>query len=191
MRRRAEVPASSTGSTADPEDGIDGAWRWRGGWQRWVFPSVWLIYLGQTLGGIGKHSNGIVALLGIVVLVAFSVCYLFALPIGAAGERRTWLAIAVMVGLTLLEVPIAHEDALVMCVFIAVLAMARGGRSGPLFVAGMTVVVVILPAMIPAWHTGADWDMLVTIPLVACAMYGFFTIIRSARELASARAEVV
>ena len=33
--------------------------------------------------------------------------------------------------------------------------------------------------------------MLVTIPLVACAMYGFFTIIRSARELAAARAEVV
>ncbi len=48
-----------------------------------------------------------------------------------------------------------------------------------------------MPAMIPSWHAGADWSMLVTLPLVACAMYGFFTIIRSARELASARAEVV
>ena len=118
----------------DPEDGIDGAWRWRGGWQRWVFPSVWLIYLGQTLGGIGKHSDGFVSLVGILVLVAFSVCYLIGLPIGAAGERRTWLVIAVLVGLTLAEVSIAREDALVMCVFIAVLAMARGGWAGPLFV---------------------------------------------------------
>ena len=47
---------------------------------------MWLIYLGQTLGGIGKHSNGLVSLLGIVVLVAFAVCYLCALPFGVAGR---------------------------------------------------------------------------------------------------------
>ena len=193
-------PAMSTPGAAaddsvcagDPEDDIAGSWRWRGGWQRWVFPAVWLIYLGQTLGGIGKHSSGTAAWAGVVVLVLFAIGYLVALPIGVDGQRRTWIGIVVLLALTAVESLFAHEDALVMCVFIAVLAMAVGGRAGPLFVAAMTLVAVVLPRLIPSWHTRAlDWDMLVTIPLVACAMYGFFTIIRSARELAAARAEVV
>lgn len=183
--------ASRSGDACETDESIPSAWQWRGGWQRWVFPAVWLIYLGQTLDGIGKHSSGTSAVLGIVVLVVFAIGYLVALPTSVDGQRRTWTAIVILVGLTAIESVFAHEDALVMCVFIAVLAMALGGRAGPLFVAAMTAVAVVLPRLIPSWHTGIDWDMLVTIPLVASAMYGFFTIIRSARELAAARAEVV
>ncbi|MFT3851163.1 MAG: sensor histidine kinase [Ilumatobacteraceae bacterium] len=183
--------ASRPGDACDTEDPASGAWQWRGGWQRWVFPAVWLVYLGQTLDGIRKHSSGASGAIGIVILVVFATGYLVALPTSVDGQRRTWTAIVVLVCLTGIESVFAHEDALVMCVFIAVLAMALGGRAGPLFVAAMTVVAVLLPRLIPSWHTGIDWDMLVTIPLVASAMYGFFTIIRSARELAAARAEVV
>jgi len=178
-------------AAGDPEEVIDGPWHWRGGWQRWIFPAVWLIYLGQTLGGIGTYTDGLASVVGIVILVVFAVGYLYGLPFGAAGQDHVWWVIAVLAVLTLAETFFAHQDALVMCVFIAVLAMSRGGRSGPIFVAAMTVVAVVTPALIPSWHTGADWDMLVTLPLVAGAMYGFFTIIRSARELAAARAEVV
>ncbi len=114
-------------AAGDPEEVIDGPWHWRGGWQRWIFPAVWLIYLGQTLGGIGKHTDGFASLVGIVILVAFAVGYLYGLPFGAAGQEHVWWVITALAVLTLAETFFAHEDALVMCVFIAVLAMARAG----------------------------------------------------------------
>ncbi|MEO5901143.1 MAG: sensor histidine kinase [Ilumatobacteraceae bacterium] len=172
------------------DDGIDGAWRWRGGWQRWVFPSVWMVYLLQTVHGLGVHSPGGWFLVGCAILVVYSYFYLRGLPF-SPGPSKAWQSVCVMLVLTGLETFLAHEDALIMCVFIAVLAMSTGSKAGPVFVVVLTALSVALPAMIPAWHAGADWDMLVTLPMVAIAMYGFFTVIRSARELAAARAEVV
>src|SRR5689334_14073774 len=96
-----------------------------------------------------------------------------------------------MVVHTAAETMLAHEDAFVMCIFIAVLAMSTGSRWAFVFVIALAGVAVATPALIPSWHSGADWQMAVTLPLVAFAMFGFFTIIRSARELAAARAEVV
>jgi two-component system sensor histidine kinase DesK len=172
------------------DEGIDGAWRWRGGWQRWVFPSVWMIYLLQTVHGLGVYSPGGWFLVGCAILVVYAYFYLRGLPF-SSGPTHAWQSVGVMLVLTGLETTLAHQDALIMCVFIAVLAMSTGSRSGPVFVVVLTVISVALPAMIPAWHASADWDMLVTLPMVAIAMFGFFTVIRSARELAAARAEVV
>src|SRR5436190_17373603 len=101
-------PRAAAASTRDPEEGIAGAWRWRGGWQRWLFPAVWLIYLGQTLGGIGDHSSGAGTVVGIVVLVTFAVGYLVALPIGVKGQRRTWVAIIALSCLVAIEAAFAH-----------------------------------------------------------------------------------
>jgi two-component system sensor histidine kinase DesK len=97
--------------------------------------------------------------------------------------------------LTVIEAMIAHEDALVMCVFLAVLLMAGlvlDGRTAEAAgaVAALTLVSVFVPALVPSWDTGPDWDMLLVLPLVSLAMWGFFHIVRSHRELSAARAEV-
>jgi two-component system sensor histidine kinase DesK len=167
------------------------AWRHTSGWQRWVFPSFWLVYLGQTLGGIGKHSDGFVSLLGIAILLAFCVAYLWALPMGWSNQRSALLkALGVMVILTAAEAVIAHEDAFVMCVFIGVLCMAGLGRWSFPAVLLLTVVSVFTPPLIPSWHSGPVWYLAVTLPLVAFAMYGFFALIRNNRALSEARSEV-
>jgi two-component system sensor histidine kinase DesK len=168
--------------------------RWRHSernWRRWVFPSFWLVYLGQTLAGIGKHSDGLVSLAGILILVAFCVAYLAALPLGWQNNQRRliWFIVG-MVALTAVEAVIAHEDAFVMCVFIGVLCMAGLGRWAFPTMGALTVITVVTPTLIPSWHAGADWDMAVTIPLVAFAMFGFFALIRNNVALTEARAEV-
>jgi len=169
---------------------VEEPWQWRGGWQRWIFPTFWLVYLLQTVGGLGKHAEGAWFYVGVAVLIAFAVTYVLGLPFGSA-HRRTWWAIVTMVVLTGIEAVFAHEDAFVMCIFIAVLVMATGSRWAFPVIGVLAAVAVATPALIPSWHSGADWDMAATLPLVAFAMFGFFTIIRSARELAAARSEVV
>ena len=167
------------------------SWRHNNGWQRWLFPSVWLVYLSQTLGGIGEHSSGLPALFGIVVLVAFGALYVWALPLAWQDRRRELLTcVLVMVGLTAIETAIAHEDAFAMCVFIGVLGIAGLGRWGPPFILLLTVVSVFTPALVPSWHAGADWSMALTLPLIGFAMVGFFALIRNNRALSEARAEV-
>ena len=171
-------------------DGTSAPWQWRAGWRRWIFPSFWLIYLGQTLGGLGDHASGAWFFVGVAILIAFAVVYILGLPFGN-NRLHTWHAIVAMVALTVAESALAREDAFVMCIFIAVLAVSTDTRRGYLLVAALTIAAVAAPALIPSWHAGADWTMGVTLPLIAFAMFGFFTIIRSARELAAARAEVV
>jgi len=169
---------------------VDQPWQWRSGWRRWVFPSFWLVYLLQTVGGLGEHAEGVGFLVGIGALIAFAVIYVLGLPFGNS-HRRTWRAVGAMVVLTAVETVFAREDAFVMCIFIAVLVMATGSRWSFPTVGVLAAVAVATPALIPAWHAGADWDMAISLPLVAFAMFGFFAIIRSARELAAARSEVV
>jgi two-component system sensor histidine kinase DesK len=49
---------------------------------------------------------------------------------------------------------------------------------------------MFIPPLIPSWHTGVYTGMMITIPLVSLAMWGFFGIIESNIELAAARSEV-
>jgi two-component system sensor histidine kinase DesK len=164
--------------------------RWVG-WRRFVFPGIWLIYLGQTVGGVGKHSSGFAAFIGLAIIVAYCVAYLNALPAAWSGDRRRfWILYAAMVIFCAVETLFAHEDALVMCVYIAVLTVGTFGRYAWAAIAGLAVIATCLPPMIPAWHTGVDVTMAFTIPMVALAMWGFFGLIRTNQALADARAEV-
>lgn len=166
-----------------------------GGWRPLLFPGIWLIYLLQTAGGVATYSEGAVEVIGYAVIVLFGAAYLLAIHVARTNLTRYWRFFGAMVLLTLAEIPIAHEDAFVMCVFIAVLIMAgfafRGhGRAAILAIVGMTAIATFLPAAVPAWDAEPDWNMLVTLPLVSLAMFGFFTILKSNRELSEARAEV-
>jgi two-component system sensor histidine kinase DesK len=172
-----------------------------GGWRTLLFPGIWLVYLAQTAGGVYDRSGGAVAVMGYAMIAAFGAAYLLAIRTARHDSgvewrrRRYWRWFGLMIVLTLAEIPIAHEDAFVMLVFITVLVMAGfafagHGRAAIVAIVAMTALAAFLPAAIPAWDSGIDWTMMLTLPLVALAMFGFFTILRSNRELALARAEV-
>ena len=49
------------------------------GWKPLLFPGIWLISLIQTAGGVDTYSDGVVAAIGYVAIVAFGACYLLAI----------------------------------------------------------------------------------------------------------------
>ncbi|MET0460778.1 MAG: histidine kinase [Ilumatobacteraceae bacterium] len=181
------VPSSS--STAPAWD-VDQR-RWASGWRGIVVPGAFLLYLAQTAHGVGQHSSGWAVAAGLAVLAAFCVAYLGAMQARWAGRHRWfWWLYGALAVLMVVELPFAHEDALVMCVYLAVLAVAvLGPRSVPVVV-GIAAVVTFVPALVPSWELGIDADSGVTILLVSVAMFGFFGLVRANRELSGARVEV-
>lgn len=165
--------------------------RWATGWRRVVFPGVFLFYLGQTAHGVADHSDGLAAVAGYVILAAFGVCYMRALPEvfgGVQGRFPYWYGALVL--LMIAELPFAHEDAFVMVTYIVVLSLAAIGRRSWPIIAVLVAVAMFLPPLIPSWHAGVDTDAALSTALVTLAMYGFFEIVRSNRALTEARSEV-
>jgi two-component system sensor histidine kinase DesK len=167
----------------------------RGRWARIVdviFPGVFLVYLAQTAVGVIKHSDGLLTVLGMAVLAAYCVIYIYAAHSG--GHQRYgqfWRCYWVLVVLLLVELPLAHEDALVMLVYLAVLTVASMyNRSAPA-VAAMVLIAALLPKAIPSWHADVQWNTALAVGIVALAMYGFFGIMRSKQAVEGARGEVV
>ncbi|WP_460604645.1 sensor histidine kinase [Jatrophihabitans fulvus] len=177
---------------SEPDATAQGTVRgWNRGWQRYAFPGLWLIYLGQTGTGVREHSDGAAQVVGYVVLAAFAVVYLTALPVGWSGmHRRFWWLYAAAAALTVVECFFAHGDALVFLVYLSVLTVATRRRWAPLAVGGYVLVSLFLPPLVPAWDTGIAWDLGVVTALVSLAMFGFFAVVESNIALARARAEV-
>ncbi len=160
------------------------------GWRRWVFPAIWLVYLGQTVAGVHDHSAGAGAVVGYVIVGVFAVGYILA--IGTQwrehGDSRFWQLYLGLIALTVIETFFAHGDALVFCVYLAVLTVGGVGRFAPHVIAAMVPIVMFAPRLI--WGGDIDYASGLTIVLVTFAMYGFFSIIQSNIELDAARAEV-
>jgi two-component system sensor histidine kinase DesK len=165
---------------------------WGGGWRRYLFPGIWLVYLGETAGGIADHSSGVATIAGYVMLLAFCVAYLIALgSLWDPHRSRMYRLLALLIALCIAETPIAHETSFVMCVFIAVIVIgAFSSRYAVPVIAAMTAVVLFLPPMIPSWHAEVDYSDGFALVMVTFAMVGFFAIIRTNRALAEARSEV-
>jgi two-component system sensor histidine kinase DesK len=164
---------------------------WGGGWRRHFFPAFWLVYLGQAVNGVAKHAHGLGAVGGYVIVIAFAGCYLVALPMGWSGPRRAfWPLYVACFALTAAEVPLAHYDALVFLVYIAVLTVAAGGRWVLPMVVVLVLVMGLAPVVVPSGSGSFNWNGALTVFLVAFAMFGFFRIIQSNIQLAAARAEV-
>ncbi|TAM80749.1 MAG: sensor histidine kinase [Jatrophihabitans sp.] len=164
---------------------------WGGGWRRWVFPGIWLIYLVQTAADVDRYSSGAAAVAGYGIIVAFCACYLGAISSGwELRIGRFWLLFCVAAALTGVETIFARDGAFVFFVYLAVLAVAGlRERAWPL-VAGMGLVTLFGPALFGGWRAGQDWSGALAVVLVGLAMYGFFSVIQSNIELAEARAEV-
>lgn len=160
-------------------------------WRQLIFPSVFLIYLLQTGAGVLAHTNGVGTVFGMAVLTAFCSFYVLAMAAGRGGRhRRFWWYYAAMLALCAVELPLAHEDALVMLIYVAVLSVAaRYLRAIPIILALMAVAAFVPPLVRP-WHAPVNWGTAVPIGIVSLAMFGFFAVLRSNEALADARSEV-
>ena len=169
--------------------------KWTRGWRRVVFPGVFLVYLAQVAAGVAQYSKGLGVVAGYLVIAAFCVGYLFALPEAwRTDSRRYWYLYAVLVALSVGELFFARADAFVMCVFLVVVTVARlGGRAAPIVIA-YALAAAFIPLAIPSWHdnlaTAIDNGTAIAIPTIALAMFGFFNVIRGNRALAEARSEL-
>lgn len=164
--------------------------KWAGGWRRWAFPGIWLIYLAQAIGGVHTHSSGAGAVVGYVVVVAFAGCYLGAIGSGWAQRiTRFWWLYGTTFALTAIEAVFARDDAFVFFVYIAVLTVAGLRRYAPLVIGAMMLLTLFAPRLF-GWSGHLDYNNALAIVLVGLAMYGFFAIVQSNMELAAARAEV-
>jgi len=164
---------------------------WGAGWRRYFFPAFWLVYLGQTVSGVAKYSHGAGAVAGYLLVAAFALCYLAALPMGWNGAGRTfWVLYGTACVLTATETIFARGDALVFCVYLAVLTVSVRGRFAMPVVVALTLITALLPRFVASWGHAIDWSGALSVFLVALAMYGFFAIIRSNIELAAARSEI-
>jgi two-component system sensor histidine kinase DesK len=164
---------------------------WGAGWKRYFFPGFWLVYLGETISGVSKHSHGAAAVAGYLIVVAFAACYLVALPMGWNGMVRAfWPLFGLGVVLTAVETAFAQDSALVFSVYLAVLIVAARTRLTIPVVGILAVATAVLPRVMPGWSGQIDWNNGVTVVLVGLAMFGFFNIIYSNIALGQARAEV-
>ncbi|HKS98487.1 MAG TPA: sensor histidine kinase [Rugosimonospora sp.] len=178
-----------TVAPSDPTAGEVRPW-WRSGWRRYLFPGVWLAYLADPAGAVQQYQTGWARVAGYAIIVVFAACYLVALSQWEGPRSWRRLAFPAMWLLAAAGVPFARERAFVMCIFLTVLSIARWRRRSLPIVVALTAVAGFVPALIPAWHTGIQQDWLVTIPIVALAMWGFFNIMRTNVELTQARSEV-
>ncbi len=169
--------------------------KWTQGWRRVVFPGVFLVYLVQVGAGVAQYSRGLGAVAGYVLVGAFCICYVLAVPEAwRENSHRFWPLYGALCLLCALELPFARADAFVMCVFIVVVSVARlGGRAAPLVVA-FALLATFVPWAISSWHdslaTAVSNGTVISIPMIALAMFGFFNVIRGNRALAEARSEL-
>jgi two-component system, NarL family, sensor histidine kinase DesK len=165
--------------------------RWGTGRRRLVFPAIFLAYLTQTVNGVHDHSHGGWTILGYAALGLFCVCYLATFPaVWTGADRRFWFLYSAMIVLTVVEVPIAHDAAFVMFIYIAIVGAAYGARWALPVAVALVATALLLPPAVPSWHAHFDGETAASLALVSLAMWAFFGIIRTNHALDEARAEV-
>ncbi|MCU1390594.1 MAG: two-component system histidine kinase, partial [Ilumatobacteraceae bacterium] len=160
-------------------------------WRRLIFPAVFLVTLAQTLGGVGKHSDGAGFVVGCAVLLGFCVTYVVALvSLGSRSLHRFWACYSGLCGLFVVETFFAHGDASTMLIFIGTLAIAvLWTRAVPIVVV-LIAVTFFLPAAVPSWHHGVDAGAATSLSIVLAAMFAFFRLVHVNHELSEAKAEI-
>ncbi|HJQ44367.1 MAG TPA: sensor histidine kinase [Jatrophihabitantaceae bacterium] len=162
-----------------------------GGWRRWVFPSLWLVYLGQTVAGVHDNSSGAAAVAGYAIVGVFAVCYFLAIPTAWTGNHvRYWSLYGTCVALTVAEAFFAGNAAFVFCVYLSVLTVISFGKYSLPVIVALAAVSLFGSKITGSGSGGLDGSNALAVVLVAIAMWGFFGIMRSNLALSAARAEV-
>jgi two-component system sensor histidine kinase DesK len=155
-----------------------------------------LVYLIFVVISVRQNSSGAAAVAGYALLAVFTACWLVtpAVLSPATSGRRFWAWYALLVALTVAEIPFARAAGFVLCVFITLLTVARLGiRSAP-FVAAMALAALLVPVAVGSWHVSLAQSFAdvtpVAIPVVAIAIAATLQVIRANQALAETRTEL-
>jgi two-component system, NarL family, sensor histidine kinase DesK len=107
---------------------------------------------------------------------------------------RFWTIYAILFALFVAELPFARAAAFVLCLFVAIMTVARlGPRSAPIIVA-FALAALLVPVEVPSWHQSLAKSLgnftPLAIPVAAVVTYGVLRVMSSNRALADAQAEL-
>ncbi|NIH80687.1 sensor histidine kinase [Amycolatopsis viridis] len=151
-----------------------------------------LCYPFLAAAGVNQYAHGAGLVVGYLLLVAISGCYL-ALMIASmrSAWRVYWWLVAVMTVLAVLLAPLAHEGVLILAAVIVPSAAARVGvRTAVAVVALGAATCVVVPMVVPGWNTGGSWYFAVAVVFTALLVLAFSRTATANQQLREARAEV-
>ncbi|WP_223694916.1 sensor histidine kinase [Leifsonia poae] len=164
---------------------------WARGWRRLVLGAGMLVYPLITATGVGLYSTGPAAIVGYVIVVAFCICYLIGGGSLARGDRPSfWIRLGAMTVFFLAVIPLAHEYAFYLCAVILSMATPVLRRRILPFAVVAAIAGVLVPWLVPVWHTGPGWVQGIMIVFTVLLVYAFSEIARANQSLLETRAEV-
>jgi two-component system, NarL family, sensor histidine kinase DesK len=164
---------------------------WAHGWRRLVLAAGMLVYPGIAAAAIHLHATGLAALVGYLLIGAFCACYVFAMfSLARTSWTRLSILLAVMSLLFVAEFLFAQINAFYLCAVVLSLAvLPLRLRVLPLG-AVVTAACLVLPLLVPSWHSGPGWTQAVMIVFTGLLWYAFLEMARANQTLVEARAEV-
>lgn len=151
-----------------------------------------LCYAFLAAAGVNQHAHGTGLIIGYLLLVAVSACYLGVViaSIRSAWRLHWWL-VAAMTVLAVLLAPLAHEDVLILAAMIVPSAAVRTGtRTSVALVALGAAACVVVPVLVPGWNTDASWYFAVAVVFTALLVHAFGRTATANQQLREAQAEV-
>jgi two-component system, NarL family, sensor histidine kinase DesK len=192
----AEMTMDVPPPTARETEWVASQSKWVGGWRRRAMVALPLAYLVYVVISVTENSRGTGRVAGYIILGGFAACWVAAplLLKYDTASRRYWTYFAVLLALSLAELPFARAAGFVTFVFLTILSVARLGRGSLPLVAAFSLTALIVPVLIPSWHVslGKSFDDVtpVAIPILAITVFAVVQVMRGNQALADARAEL-
>ena len=164
--------------------------RGRGRWR--LFAGIWLVYLAPAFHEAWTEHTGAGRVLRLLLLGAF--CYVYADLVARALTGTEWLrraAPALLFGLAVALALVTGAEALGTAIYVVVaVAVLYPPRVAVPVAVAATLLVGVLPELVPAWREADSWSQAGSVALGALAAFGFMALLRRTRELRDAQQEV-
>ena len=194
--RPATGPGPGPGPARGPSDALSeslaGRWRWA-----WLYASAWLVFLVPAAVDGVKDRDRLRGLAGVVLLIGFSVLYIWAWSRvrvrRQAGTLGTWRGrygvLAAAFALTLADVLLLGQRAMAMTTFVTVLTMLLLPSPYRLALTGAILVVAFgVTELVPGWSH--DGGIMVGLVLTAFIMWGIVQMLERNAELRRAHEQL-
>jgi len=174
-------------------------------WAGLLVPAGLLIYSVVTASGVQQYSEGGAAIAGYGIVAAFSAVLAAAwvsmslrgarlrvnqIPAVEISDLWFWIVIALMAALAVAVLPFAHQDGFFLGATLTAPLVGRLGSRSGLPVAAIALISLVVPSVVPGWHTGLAWIQALDIIFTALVTYAFIEVVQANRALVEARAEI-
>ncbi|GAB2851482.1 sensor histidine kinase [Lentzea nigeriaca] len=151
-----------------------------------------LCYPFLAAAGVNRYAHGSGLVVGYLLLVAVSACYLGIVIASIRSAWRVyWSLVAAMAVLAVLLAPLAREDVLILAAMIVPSTTARvGARTAAALVFLGAAACVVVPMVVPGWNAEASWYFAVAVVFTALLVHAFSRTATANQQLREAQAEV-